>query len=85
MGGLGASTGAARTAAGMYGSISGIGVLSKEPGTGYTNQWMVRAFPGTQVAIGSPEFFIWAIFGLSFAYLLGVHWLLGSARHVVSG
>jgi hypothetical protein len=84
MSGMGASTGSARSAAGMFGAVAGVGVLSKEPGVGYANARMVRAFPGTQVQIGSAEFFIWLIFGSALAYMLGVHWLLGSARHIVS-
>jgi hypothetical protein len=72
-------------AAGMFGGVAGVGVLAKEPGVGYTNASMVRAFPGTQIQVGSSEFWIWAIFLGAVAYMLGVHWLLGSARHVVSG
>jgi hypothetical protein len=81
---MGASTGNARRA-GMFGGVSGVGVLSNQQGVGYNQTSLLRAFPGTQIQVGSAEFWIWAIFLSSVAYLLGVHWLLGSARHVVSG
>lgn len=77
--GMGASAGSARLAAGVEAYAR-----MQSPGVDAVPGQMIRAFPGTQVQIGSAEFFIWAIFLGSLAYMLGVHWLLGSARRVVS-
>lgn len=76
---MGASTGSARLAA----SVAGYARI-QTPGTDPVPGQMIRAFPGTEVPIGSAEFWIWAIFWGSLAYVLGVHWLLGSARRVIT-
>lgn len=75
---MGASTGSARMAA----SVAAYARM-QTPGTDPVPGQMIRAFPGTQVQIGSTEFWVWALFFGSLAYMLGVHWLLGSARRVV--
>jgi hypothetical protein len=75
---LGASNGSARVAASAYGYAR-----QQSPGVPAVPGPAIRAFPGTQLAVGSPEFLIWAFFVGSLVYMLGMHWLLGSARHVV--
>jgi len=77
--GMGASAGSARLAASVYGSAR-----MQTPGTQPVPGQMIRAFPGTSIPIGSAEFWVYAIFVGALAYMLGVHWLLGSARRVIS-
>jgi len=80
--GLGATAGAARAAAAVY----GVGVVENKPGVGPTGQPLIRGFPGVPSltsGFGSAEFWTWVIFVAALSYMLGVHWLFGRVRAAI--